>query len=161
MKRTYGAGDDEYLARKKNAFRFPKDPEAIIPKHEAPVYIDKRSAHIPVEYRYRPKGVKACKIEEQRKIDEINNALQEAEMRFKGEKKGNIDLKLEGVNDNMELDEELNKLAKLKIKSKAESKKEKKSKIAMDEDDLNETRKTIRAKKKKQKKSKSYYIVNH
>ena len=51
----------------------------------------------------------------------------------------------------MELDEELNKLAKLKIKSKSESKKEKKSKIAMDEDDLNETRKTIRAKKKKQK----------
>ena len=50
LKRTAGHGDDSLITRKKNSFRYPNDPEAEYPKAPKPVYIDRRSMNLPVEY---------------------------------------------------------------------------------------------------------------
>ena len=50
LKRTLGQGDDSLITRKKNAFRYPNDPNAIFPQEEKPVYIDRRSMNLPTEY---------------------------------------------------------------------------------------------------------------
>ncbi len=50
LKRTMGQGDDSLITRKKNAFRYPNDPNAVFPQEEKPVYIDRRSMSLPVEY---------------------------------------------------------------------------------------------------------------
>ena len=156
MKRAFGAGDDDYISRKKNAFRYPNDPSAIIPKHAEPVYIDKRSAHIPILLRVRPKGVKAYKIEERRQKAEVESALKAADEKILGENKGHIDLsKMDTFN--MDIDEELNKL---NVLTKSEAKKAKREKKAtMDIDEKHNVSNTVRQKNKK--KSRSHYIVNH
>lgn len=156
MKRAFGAGDDDYISRKKNAFRYPNDPSAIIPKHAEPVYIDKRSAHIPITLRVRPKGVKAYKIEERRQKAEVENALKAADEKILGENKGHIDLsKMDTFN--MDIEEELNKL---NVLTKSEAKKAKREKKdTMEVDQKTNVSNTIRQKNKK--KSKSHYIVNH
>jgi len=166
MKRTFGAGDDEYIKRKKNAFRFPTDPSAIFPKQIAPVYIDKRSGFIPVEIKSNTKGItKAYKLEEQRQKKEIEDALKAADERVNGDKKGNINLNEMSNFNEMDLDKELSKLNSLNILSKQERRKKKKdSGLVIDQEIENENEnekkgKVIRNKKKK--KSKSHYIVNH
>ena len=50
MKRSAGHGDDSLITRKKNSFRFPNDPDAEYPQAPKPVYIDRRSMNLPVEY---------------------------------------------------------------------------------------------------------------
>lgn len=169
MKRTYGAGDDEYIKRKKNAFRFPNDPTAIIPKQHAPVYIDKRSGYIPIEIKSNTKGItKAYKLEEQRQKKEIEDALKRAEEKVNGETRGNIDLTEMSKFNEMDLDKELSKLNNLNLLSKQERKKKKKSELkkekesqSIDEDKEEKKGRIVRTSNKKKKKSKSHYIVNH
>ena len=50
LKRTAGHGDDSLITRKKNSFRFPNDPDAEYPQAPKPVYIDRRSMNLPVDY---------------------------------------------------------------------------------------------------------------
>ena len=50
LKRTAGIGDDSLITRKKNSFRYPNDPEAEYPQAPKPVYIDRRSMNLPVDY---------------------------------------------------------------------------------------------------------------
>ena len=50
LKRTAGQGDDSLITRKKNSFRYPNDPDAEYPQAPKPVYIDRRSMNLPVEY---------------------------------------------------------------------------------------------------------------
>ena len=164
MKRTYGSGDDEYISRKKNAFRYPNDPSAEIPKMAKPVYIDKRSAYIPIELRCNRKGVmKPYKMEELRQKKEVQDAIKSAEEKMKEEDKKHIDLKLDSYND-MDLDNELKKLDEMNLLSKNEAKKKRKleRKNNIEEnlnEDTNVRRKVNKAKNKR--KSKSHYIMNH
>lgn len=50
LKRTQGHGDDSLITRKKNSFRYPKDPNAEFPQEKKPEYLDRRSMNLPVEY---------------------------------------------------------------------------------------------------------------
>lgn len=146
MKRTFGKGDDDYIQRKKSAFRFPNDPTAEFPQAPKPVHIEKRSAYVPMSLRTKVKGIKACKIESLRKIEEVNAALKKAEERFENTvnntRSGN-DMTIELHSDNKfndKLDRELKALEKMNIENDG---------------------KTSTVRNKKKKKSKSHYIINH
>ena len=178
MKRTYGQGDDDYISRKKNAFRFPKDPQAEFPKHDAPVYIDKRSGYVAINLRQRAFGnSKVSKVEAERQKVELEDALINADKKFYANEKGHIDLSKMQVYDNMDIDNELNEINKINKKNK----KVKKDKIINNDDDIDEafgmdidenvdassnikkekSVKTVRSKNKKTGKTKkSYYIVS-
>ena len=58
LKRTYGSGDESIITRKKNAFRYPNDPNSEFPKEKKPVYIDRRAASLPIEFRIKNYGEK-------------------------------------------------------------------------------------------------------
>ena len=58
LKRTYGIGDESIITRKKNAFRYPNDPNSEFPKEKKPVYIDRRAASLPIEFRIKNYGEK-------------------------------------------------------------------------------------------------------
>ena len=158
MKRTFGVGDDDYIHRKKNAFRYPNDPTAIFPKHAAPSYIDKRAAYIPYDLRQKKSGVKAYKIEEQRQKKEIEDALKAAEDKVLGENKGNIDLSKMDTFD-FDIDKEISKLQDMNILTKNEVKQKRREEKKLKMED--ETKKVNVVRNKKKKKSKSYYLVNH
>ena len=64
---------------KKNAFRFPKDPESIFPQADKPQYIEKRAAHVDPSLRTKLKGMKIWKAENLRRQQEVENALKNAE----------------------------------------------------------------------------------
>lgn len=148
LKRTFGSGDDSYITRKKNAFLFPKDPEAIFPQADKPLYIEKRAAYLPMHLRTKKKGIKAYKLEEQRQKQEIQDAINKAEEEFekntnkhKATRDMNIDLS-SSLNNLTSLDKELERL------NVSEKSKENKSKKTTNRD-------------KKKKKSKMHYIANH
>ena len=149
MKRTFGKGDDDYIKRKKNGFRFPKDPEAVFPQEPKPVYIEKRAAHVPANLRTKVKGIKASRLEGLRQKAEIEEALNKAEEKVNNQKNNirntsdmAIDLDKEKNNTFSNLDKELQALEKMNLGNKEKN-----------------NNSTVRNKKKK--KSKSYYIVNH
>lgn len=149
MKRTFGKGDDDYIKRKKSAFRFPNDPEAVIPQEPKPVYIEKRASHVPAELRTKVKGMKACRLESLRQKTEIQEALNKADEKINNQINNIrntsdmvIDLGKEKSKLNNNLDKELKALEKMSLDNKDKNK-----------------HTTVRNKKKK--KSKSYYIVNH
>ena len=117
LKRTAGHGDDSLITRKKNSFRYPNDPDAEYPQAPQPVYIDRRSMNLPVEYLkkeiYEKKKNKYLRERDEKlknKILEIDGKLNEGK---------NIDIndmeEIEMEEDNINLDEEKRKT---KIKEK-------------------------------------------
>jgi hypothetical protein len=149
MKRTFGKGDDDYIKRKKNAFRFPKDPEAIFPQEPKPVYIEKRAAHVPANLRTKVKGIKASRLEGLRQKAEIEEALNKAEEKISNQ--------INNIKNNSGMTIELDK-EKNKSFSNLDKELQALEKMSLDNKDKNK-HSTVRNKKKK--KSKSYYIVNH
>jgi hypothetical protein len=168
MKRTFGTGDDDYTRRKKNAFRYPKDPEAIIPQADKPFYIDKRAAHVDPSLRIKLKGMKIWKAENLRREKEIETALENAKQKVDNEDNykllKNKDMTINLPKDDYNfMDEEMEGLKKKKVIKP-------KNNMSMEVDDettknekreRNKLKPIVRNKKKKNKNVKSHYIVNH
>jgi hypothetical protein len=169
MKRTYGTGDDDYITQSKNAFRFPKDPNAVIPQAKAPVFVDKRSRYATRDILVKKKGVKNKNVLKQKHIEELDKAMKEAELRASGNERDNqvIDLNKIVTLDkygNIDVDKELDDIEMENFSLSENKKKNKNKKIKegmfIDEDN-NVRSKTGRTRKKRGKHSKSHYIINY
>lgn len=134
-------GDDSVVTNKKNAFRYPKDPEAVFPQAVDPVFIDRRRHAQPVEYLIRTKQSKQKKKRDN--LEDIEERMKFAEDKVEG--KLNEDVLLDINNVDMEMDfEGINTQKKRRNKG-------------MDVDDDGQ----INKRHKKKKKSKSHYIINY
>ena len=163
MKRTFANGDDAYITRKKNAYRFPKDKEAIIPQAEEPVYIDKRTSKANINFLVREKGTKDKNLKKQAHLEAISKA-------FKGNDRETEIIDLNSLVQldeygNIDMDKEANDLEeKFNINEDKKSYKFKNNKQGMDIDDVfDKNRKSVnssRRRTQKGRKSKSYKIIN-
>ncbi len=75
LKRTAGHGDDSLITRKKNSFRFPNDPDAEYPQAPKPVYIDRRSMNLPVDYLKKEIYEKKKNKYQREKDEKLKNEL--------------------------------------------------------------------------------------
>lgn len=166
LKRTFGKGDDSVITRKKNAFRFPKDPEAEFPQAEKPVYIDRRAQSANVQYLIRDSGMK--KKNQLKKLHEetLSQSLKDAERRALGMEREDDVIEMndiENADEDIDVDNiDMNKFS-LNETNKGKSKSKKKKEMGMDIDQEESGRRSNmnRRNKRKNKKSKSYYIVNY
>jgi hypothetical protein len=168
FKRTFGSGDDSVITNKKNAFRYPNNPDAIIPQAEPPVHIDKRSKAVKKEFLIQDKGVKNKNLKKKANEDALSTALQRVRDKVAGTLRENdvIDL-----NDMIKLDEYGNiDVDNIDMDKSSLNTVEKKKKIPkknnidhMDMDDNSERKAPLRTQRKnnKKKKNKSYYLVNY
>ena len=107
LKRTLGQGDDSLITRKKNAFRYPNDPNAIFPQEEKPVYIDRRSMNLPTEYLKKEIYEKKKNKYARERDEKLKNELLKIEGKLNEDK--NIEIKdMEDINMNDD-DEDNNK----------------------------------------------------
>jgi hypothetical protein len=155
FKRTFGMGDDSVVTNKKNAFRFPKDLNALYPQVKDPVYIDRRTSAVPREYLIKEKGTKMKNLKKQNKLKELNEEMK----RVEGSKEDEvIDLNkminVEDIDVDNDLDYEMEKF------SLGDNKKKRKNKKNMMDVEVNSQSKPNRN-RRKNKKNKSYYIVNY
>jgi hypothetical protein len=144
MKRTYGMGDDSVVTNKRNAFRYPKDPEAVFPQQVDPKFIDRRVSAQPVEFLLKVKQTK------QKKKKDNLQAIQDS-MKFAVDKvEGNLreDVVIDINNIDMETDFDNLNIEKNKKRNKE---------VGMDIDGERQINKRHR----KQRKSKSHYIINY
>jgi hypothetical protein len=151
MKRTFGKGDDTVVTNKKNAFRYPKDPESVFPQYKDPVFIDRRTRAIPAEMLIKEKGIKNKNLKKKLHREGLEQAFKDVHDKVEGNLRKDqvIDL------DNLEMDFELEKLS---LGEQKKQQKTKKPNIDMDlEVEENKPRRTAR----RGKKSKSYYIINY
>ena len=169
MCRTYGKGDDgkinfnqDYITNKKNAFRYPKDPTAVFPKKDAPIFLDVRTSALPLYIIMNEKGVKAKTRKHNELMEKVNkeiNAKKEVNMEedmktrendvIDLNKIANVDGELENLNfDNIDL--EGGKRKKKKYANAGDVKMEKDNQFERKE----------RQKEKRKKKSKSHFIAN-
>ena len=84
------------ITRKKNAFRYPKDPEAEYPQYEKPVYIEKRQRYLPIEYLIKNTGEKHKNKVKREKEEMLQRELDIAEGKINEGKA--IDFVVTGVN---------------------------------------------------------------
>jgi hypothetical protein len=168
MKRTFGAGDDDYITRKKNAFRFPKDKDSVFPQADAPVYIDKRTAAANTEYLIKDKGTKNKNLRKQAHDQNLSNALKSASDRAAGKVREDqiIDLnQLVKVDEygNIDMDNEIEQMEeKFTINENKKTRKQKET--GMDIDEVMGKPISIRSARRRAisgKKSKSYKIINY
>jgi hypothetical protein len=144
MKRTYGMGDDSVVTNKKNAFRFPKDPEAVFPQQADPVFIDRRVKAQPVEFLLREKQTKQKK--KKAHLEALEESMKFAEDKVEGKLREDMVLDINNIDMEMDFDN-LN----------LDKNKRKKKRAGMDVDDEGQ----INKRHKKKKKSKSHYIINY
>jgi hypothetical protein len=157
MKRTFGTGDDSIVTNKKNAFRYPKDPEAIFPQHPDPVFIDRRTAAIPAELLIQEKGIKKKNLKKQMLKENRDRTFKQLKDKVDGnEREGEIiDI------NNIDMDYELEKLTLDNEKNKNKKAKKQTKKMDMDLDVEESKPKNTRRTNRKNKKSKSYYLINY
>ena len=150
LKRTKGQGDDSLITRKKNAFRYPNDPNAVFPQEEKPVYIDRRSMSLPVEYFIKDVYEKKKNKYARERDEKLKNELLKIDGKLNEDK--NIEIKdMENIDMNEE-DEENNK-------NKSFNKEKDKGMIL--DDDYNVKRKKKRIQRGGYRhKRKSKYIMN-
>ena len=86
LKRTAGQGDDSLITRKKNSFRFPNDPEAEYPQAPKPIYIDRRSMNLPVEYLKKEIYEKKKNKYQREKDEKLKNELLRVEGKLNEDK---------------------------------------------------------------------------
>ena len=103
LKRTAGQGDDSLITRKKNSFRYPNDPEAEYPQAPKPVYIDRRSMNLPVEYLKKEIYEKKKNKYQRERDEKLKNKLLRIEGKLNEDKNIDID---DMEEDDMSLDEE-------------------------------------------------------
>lgn len=165
MKRTFGKGDDSLIIRKKNAFRYPKDPASEFPQAEKIVHIDKRAASARTDYLVKEMGSKKKNILKQKHQEGLELALKQAEARAEGREREDevIDMnKLVQMDEDGNINVDQLDMDKFSINDK--SKKGKKNKSSSGGMEVEEERRggsERRNKKKKGRKSKSYFIVNY
>ncbi len=95
------------ITRKKNAFRYPKDPEAEYPQYEKPVYIEKRQRYLPIEYLIKNTGEKHKNKVKREKEEMLQRELDIAEGKINEGKAidfEDMDEVVDDVND-MEIEE--------------------------------------------------------
>ena len=143
FKRTFGKGDDSVITNKKNAFRYPTDPEAVIPQHPDPVFVDRRAKAQPVEFLMRDKKTKQNKKKAHLELLEENYKFAEDKVEGKLREDMVIDI------NNFDMDMDFDKL------NVGENKGKKKNHVMDIDNDKPITR------KHKKKKSKSHYIINY
>ena len=90
LKRTAGQGDDSLITRKKNSFRYPNDPNAEYPQAPKPVYIDRRSMNLPVEYLKKEIYEKKKNKYQRERDEKLKNELLRVEGKLNEDK--NIDI---------------------------------------------------------------------
>ena len=148
LKRTLGQGDDSLITRKKNAFRYPNDPSAVFPQEEKPVYIDRRSMNLPVEYLKKDIYEKKKNKYARERDEKLKNELLRIDGKLNEDK--NIELK------DMEMDDEQEENKNKKVNYN----REKDNGMILD-DDYNVKRKKKRIQRGGYKhKRKSKYIMN-
>ena len=152
LKRTMGQGDDSLITRKKNAFRYPNDPNAIFPQEEKPVYIDRRSMNLPVEYLKKDIYEKKKNKYARERDEKLKNELLRVEGKLNEDK--NIEIKdMEDIQMDEDKDEKKHNINKNFIKEKGND-------MILDDDF------TVKRKKKRiqrggyRHKRKSKYIMN-
>ena len=162
FKRTFGKGDDSLITSKKNAFRFPKDPEAEFPQAKDPIYIDRRTSAAPREFLMKEMGTKNKNLLKQQNAANLELQLRQAEDRALGKVRENevIDL-----NDFVKYDEygniDMDQIDVSRV-GVSEAKKTKSNKADdMDLDDAGANRGNANTRNKRRKKTKSYYLVNY
>ena len=126
LKRTLGQGDDSLITRKKNAFRYPNDPNAIFPQEEKPVYIDRRSMNLPTEYLKKEIYEKKKNKYARERDEKLKNEL----LRIDGKLNENKNIELGDMEDiPMDEDKEENNKKESKIFNK-----EKETGMILDDD---------------------------
>jgi hypothetical protein len=126
LKRTYGTGDESIITRKKNAFRYPNDPNSEFPQEKRPVYLDRRAASLPIQYRIKNHGEKK-KNRVKREMEELlRKEIEKANGNFNDGKIIDIDDMGELVKDVENMD----------IEGKNKNKKYKEKDIGMDLDEV-------------------------
>lgn len=161
FKRTEGRGDEEYITRKKNAFRYPKDKLAIFPQQKAEVHIDKRQSAAPPEILIQAKGEKNKKMKKRLHLEALARGMAEAE--GKGNEDGVIDMnklanfdEFGGNLNDMDID--------IDNDNKKTVKREKEKNKGMDIDfdtSLRRNKKDLNYRQRRNKKKKSSFIVNY
>jgi hypothetical protein len=161
LKRTFGMGDDSVIKMKKNAFRYPNQPDAEIPQAKQPIFVDRRSKSAPTEYLVKEKGMKHKNILKQENAERLESELKKVQEKVEGNiREGEvIDLnKMVDVDEygNIQMDAELD------FNKEKKAKKTKNSQMDVDHFEISEERNTRRnLKNKKKKKTKSHFIVNY
>lgn len=153
----------DYITRKKSAFRFPNDPNAVFHQQPAPVFTDRRSNYVNPEFLIREQGMKdrnIKKMEYEQKLLKARNGettLEDVEMDNE-----NKIINLNTINNDMYMDD-VDVSVKKKHKSQKIDKKVNNSNAGdMDIDtNKNEGLKPRKYNTKKKKKNKSYYIANY
>ena len=153
LKRTMGQGDDSLITRKKNAFRYPNDPNAVFPQEEKPVYIDRRSMNLPVEYLKKEIYEKKKNKYARERDEKLKNELLRIEGKLNEDK--NIEIKdMEDIPMDDDSEEKNNKNV-IKV-----DKKEKGNGMILDDDyNVKRNKKRIRRGGYRHKR-KSKYIMN-
>ncbi len=139
---------------KKNAFRFPKDSEAVFPQAAAPVYIDKRTLAAPREFLYKDhQGTKMKNLIKKENQANLNKLLRQAELRGEGKEREDEVIEMEMLQDD-DIEEGNLNFEKVKVSDR------KKRNDAMDLDlDDNNINRTKRRRNKRE--TKSHKIVNY
>jgi hypothetical protein len=168
MARTYGNGDDgiysfylECIKVRKNAFRYPKDPEAVFHQKKDPVFLDVRTSALPLHIMTNQKGVKPKTRKQKELMEAVNNEINaKKEVNMEEEMKGREDEVID-LNRIVNIDNEIEKLDfdTMDLEEGKPRKKKKNAKVEMEMNTNNDFIKKERQKKKAQKKSKSRYIV--
>jgi hypothetical protein len=147
---------------KKNAFRFPNNPDAEIPQAKAPVFIERRSHAIPTEFLIKEKGIKHKNLLKQQHSEKLESELKKVQDKVEGNlREGEvIDL-----NEMVDTDEygNINMIEDINMDSRNPKQRKNKSK-QMDVDHFDMTGESNARKKmknKKKKKTKSHFIVNY
>lgn len=165
FKRSEGRGDDAYITRKKNAFRFPKDKSAEFPQQKEEIFIDRRTSAAPREILIQQKGIKTKNLKKQTHLDILAKGMKEAEgLQNEGEI---IDMnQLANLDEfgNINFDEQMDQMANMNIdeeNKKAKSLKKKERGMDLDMDiSMKKNKGNLNYRKRQNRKKKSSYIVN-
>ena len=171
IKRTEGRGDEEYITRKKSAYRYPKDKSAIFPQQKPEKHIDKRQSAAPPEILIQAKGIKTKNLKKQQNLEALAKgmALAEGNQNEGGvidmnkltnfDEFGNINF---NFNQNKESDMDVDILNNDNQKRIIIKEKEKNKGMDIDFDtSLRRNKKDLNYRQRRNKKKKSSFIINY
>ena len=167
-KRTEGRGDEEYITRKKSAFRFPNDSAAIFPQQKAENFIDKRQSAAPSQILIQAKGIKTWKLKKQQNLEALARGMALAE--GNQNEGGVIDMnKLANMDEfgNINFDQQLGQMDEMAIDDNNEKRlirKEKEKNKGMEiefDNSLRRNKKDLNYRQRRNKKKKSSFIINY
>jgi len=167
-KRTEGRGDEEYITRKKNAFRYPKDSTAIFPQQKEEKHIDKRQTAAPSEILIQAKGIKTKKLKKQQHLEALAKGMAAAAGNHN--EGGVLDMnKLANLDEfgNINFEQEIDNMKDMAIDDNVEKRlkrREKEKSKGMDiefDTSLRRNKKDLNYRQRRNKKKKSSFIINY